>query len=203
MLEAVSTPELAVEITLQPIRRFGFDAAILFSDLTVAFTPMGAPFDIREGVGPVIHDPVRCPSDVGRLREIEPEEDLDFVLEAVRLLKSELTVPLIGLDVYKRQVFTSANGVRAVAERMQTLEIPTQRMTSRKLAVVGPSTGEVVEAQWRAPDAMPAEFVAEAICLLYTSDRLVGEVCDKYNTKKWFSINKDIGTGSALEIPGF
>ncbi|HWA84039.1 MAG TPA: uroporphyrinogen decarboxylase family protein, partial [Fimbriimonadaceae bacterium] len=59
MLEAVSTPSVAAEITLQPIRRFGFDAAILFSDLTVAFTPMGAPFEIQEGVGPVIFDPVR------------------------------------------------------------------------------------------------------------------------------------------------
>src|SRR5580698_6511996 len=54
MLEAVSTPDIAVEATLQPIRRFGFDAAILFSDLTVPFTPMGAPFDIKEGVGPVV-----------------------------------------------------------------------------------------------------------------------------------------------------
>jgi uroporphyrinogen decarboxylase len=96
MLETVSTPDLAAEATLQPIRRFGFDAAILFSDLTVPFTPMGAPFDIKEGVGPVVHDPVRTPADLDRLRLFEPEEGLPFVLETIRILKGELDVPLIG-----------------------------------------------------------------------------------------------------------
>lgn len=96
MLEAVSNPDLAIEITLQPIRRFGFDAAILFSDLTVAFTPMGAPFEIKEGVGPVVFDPVRCQADIQRLHRFEIEEGLGFVLESIRGLKRELKVPLIG-----------------------------------------------------------------------------------------------------------
>ena len=96
MLETIRTPELATEITLQPIRRFGFDAAILFSDLTVPFTPMGAPFEIKEGVGPVIEHPVRNWDDLRSLRTIEPEADLPFVLETIRLLRSELKVPLIG-----------------------------------------------------------------------------------------------------------
>lgn len=96
MLQAVSTPDIAVEATLQPIRRYGFDAAILFSDLTVAFTPMGAPFEIKEGVGPVIHAPVRHESDLNRLHRFEPEEGLSFVMETIRRLKSELKVPLIG-----------------------------------------------------------------------------------------------------------
>jgi uroporphyrinogen decarboxylase len=96
MLETIRIPELATEITLQPIRRFGFDAAILFSDLTIPFTPMGADFDIKEGVGPVIERPVRTPADLQRLRAIQPEEDLPFVLETIRQLKQELTVPLIG-----------------------------------------------------------------------------------------------------------
>jgi uroporphyrinogen decarboxylase len=90
------TPDIAVEATLQPIRRFGFDAAILFSDLTVPFTPMGAPFDIREGVGPVVHDPIRSEADLKRLRAFDPAEGLPFVLETIRQLKSELKVPLIG-----------------------------------------------------------------------------------------------------------
>lgn len=96
MLEAVSTPDIAVEATLQPIRRFGFDAAILFSDLTVPFTPMGAPFDIKEGVGPVVENPIRTEADVKRLRLFEPEGGLPFVLETIRILKDELRVPLIG-----------------------------------------------------------------------------------------------------------
>jgi uroporphyrinogen decarboxylase len=96
MLEAVSTPEIAVEATLQPIRRFGFDAAILFSDLTMPFTPMGAPFEIKEGVGPVVEDPVRNAKDFERLHTFEIEEGLPFVLETIRLLKKELKVPLIG-----------------------------------------------------------------------------------------------------------
>jgi len=96
MLEAVSSPEISAEATLQPIRRFGFDAAILFSDLTVPFTPMGAPFDIKEGVGPVVEHPIRCEADLGRLRLFEPEGGLHFVLETIRILKGELKVPLIG-----------------------------------------------------------------------------------------------------------
>ncbi len=96
MLEAVSTPEIAIEATLQPIRRFGFDAAILFSDLTVPFTPMGAPFEIKEGVGPVVHEPVRNAEDFKRLTPFDPEEGLPFVMETIRGLKRELAVPLIG-----------------------------------------------------------------------------------------------------------
>lgn len=96
MLESVNTPEIAVEATLQPIRRYGFDAAILFSDLTVPFTPMGAPFEIKEGVGPVIFEPVRTSEDLGRIHLFEPEEGLPFVLETIRELKKQLDVPLIG-----------------------------------------------------------------------------------------------------------
>jgi len=96
MLEAVSTPEIAVEATLQPIRRFGFDAAILFSDLTVPFTPMGAPFEIKENVGPVVERPVRTREDLAALHNFDPEEGLPFVMESIRLLVRELKVPLIG-----------------------------------------------------------------------------------------------------------
>lgn len=96
MLETIQSPELATEITLQPMRRFGFDAAILFSDLTIPFTPMGAPFEIKEGVGPVIGRPVRTEEDLRALRPIQAEEDLPHILETIRLLKKELSVPLIG-----------------------------------------------------------------------------------------------------------
>jgi uroporphyrinogen decarboxylase len=90
------TPELAVEVTLQPIRAFEFDAAILFSDLLVPLAPMGIPFDFHKGEGPVIEAPVRSAGDVAALRRFEPREELGFALEAIRLLRRELQVPLIG-----------------------------------------------------------------------------------------------------------
>jgi uroporphyrinogen decarboxylase len=96
MLEAVSRPDIAVEATLQPIRRFAFDAAILFSDLTVPFTLMGAPFEIKENVGPIIFDPVREEADLDRIHRFDPEEGLPFVMETIRTLKKQLDVPLIG-----------------------------------------------------------------------------------------------------------
>jgi uroporphyrinogen decarboxylase len=96
LLEIVRTPELAVEVTLQPIRRFGFDAAILFSDLLVPLEPLGIPFSFAEGEGPRIEKPVRSRADIEALREVEPRESMPFTLEAIRLLRRELDVPLIG-----------------------------------------------------------------------------------------------------------
>ncbi|HLJ57779.1 MAG TPA: uroporphyrinogen decarboxylase family protein, partial [Chthonomonadaceae bacterium] len=71
MMELCTTPELAAEVTLAPLRRFDFDAAILFSDLTIPFTPMGAPFVLQEGKGPIVESPIRCIDDVRRLHLIE------------------------------------------------------------------------------------------------------------------------------------
>jgi uroporphyrinogen decarboxylase len=96
LLELCLTPELAVEVTLQPIRAFGFDAAILFSDLLVPLAPMGIPFDFQKGEGPVVERPVRTAADVAGLRRFEPREELRVVLDAVRALGRELRVPLIG-----------------------------------------------------------------------------------------------------------
>lgn len=95
MLELCKTPELATQVTLQPLR-LGFDAAILFADILLPLEPMGAPFEFAKGEGPVIHAPVTSKSDVERLRVIEPEEGLGYVLDAIRMLKKELKVPLIG-----------------------------------------------------------------------------------------------------------
>jgi len=72
------------------------DAAILFSDIMVPVAAMGFDVDIRDGVGPIVADPIRSTQDVLRLRPLEPETDVPFVLEAVRLLRKELLVPLIG-----------------------------------------------------------------------------------------------------------
>jgi uroporphyrinogen decarboxylase len=95
-LTLTKTPDLAAEVTLQPIRRFGMDAAILFSDIMTPIEAMGAP--LRFEVGPVVDPPIRTPAAVDRLRVPEPEESVPFVLETVRILASELPadVPLIG-----------------------------------------------------------------------------------------------------------
>lgn len=95
ILEVCRTPELATEVTLQPVRRLGVDAAILFSDIVIPLAPLGIDLDIKEGVGPVISNPVRGLDDVRRLRSLE-ESDIDFVIETVTNLKRELTVPLVG-----------------------------------------------------------------------------------------------------------
>jgi uroporphyrinogen decarboxylase len=90
------TPELAAEVTLQPVRRHGVDAAILFSDIVVPLAAIGVDVEIQPGVGPVVAQPVRSAGDVRRLRPLDAGEDMPELAETVRLLCSELDVPLIG-----------------------------------------------------------------------------------------------------------
>jgi uroporphyrinogen decarboxylase len=98
LLEICAEPELAVAVTLQPVDVIDVDAAILFSDLLVPFTPMGLSFDFVKGEGPSIDNPIRSAADVNRLRRFEPRQALKHVLETIRLLRKELEgrVPLIG-----------------------------------------------------------------------------------------------------------
>lgn len=98
LLDLCRTPELAAEVTLQPLRRLEVDAAILFSDLLLPLEPMGIPFDFVKGEGPSIERPLRSVADLGKVRRFDPSRELEYVLEAVRLAKRELSarVPLIG-----------------------------------------------------------------------------------------------------------
>lgn len=96
LLEICRTPELAVEVTLQPVSRFDVDAAILFSDLLVPLEPLGIAFDFIPGEGPHIENPIRSHADIEALRPVEPRESLAFTLDAIRMLRAELDVPLIG-----------------------------------------------------------------------------------------------------------
>ncbi len=96
MLESCAMPELVTEITLQPVRRHGVDAAIYFSDIVVPVKAVGFDIDIKPGVGPVAPDPVRELADLGRLRPLEPG-DVSYVTEAIGMLTAELgATPLIG-----------------------------------------------------------------------------------------------------------
>jgi len=96
MLEACRTPELIFEITMQPVRRHGVDAAILFSDIVVPLAAAGVDVDIRPGVGPVVAKPVVALEDVAAIRLLHAD-DIRFVADAVGLLVRELgATPLIG-----------------------------------------------------------------------------------------------------------
>jgi uroporphyrinogen decarboxylase len=97
LLELCKTPELACQVTLQPLR-LGVDAAILFADILLPLEPMGAPFEFAKGEGPIVHEPIRSRAQIDALRVIEPTEGLGYVLDAVRGIKKELAgkVPLIG-----------------------------------------------------------------------------------------------------------
>jgi uroporphyrinogen decarboxylase len=96
ILDAVRVPELAAELTLQPVRRYGVDAAILYSDIVVPVAAIGFGVDVKAGVGPVIEHPFRRPADLERLRPLAPDQDTPWVQETIRLLVKELKVPLIG-----------------------------------------------------------------------------------------------------------
>ena len=97
ILQAIRDPDLATEVTLQPVRRYGVDAAILYSDIVVPVEAIGFGVDIEPGVGPVVAEPFRSRADLARLRPLEPDVDCPWVAQTVRQLVAELDdVPLIG-----------------------------------------------------------------------------------------------------------
>ncbi|MBI5379516.1 MAG: uroporphyrinogen decarboxylase [Nitrospirae bacterium] len=98
LLDLCKTPDLAAQVTLQPIDRLGVDAAILFADILLPLEPMGIRLAFVKNEGPKIFNPIRTADDVKALRPVAPEEDLRYVLETVRLVRRELNgkVPLIG-----------------------------------------------------------------------------------------------------------
>ena len=96
MLKACTTADVITELTLQPLRRFAVDAAILFSDIVVPLRAVGLDVDIKPGVGPVVGKPFRGEEDLSRLRALEPG-DVPYITDAVRMLVAELgATPLIG-----------------------------------------------------------------------------------------------------------
>jgi uroporphyrinogen decarboxylase len=98
LLDICKAPELATEVTLQPVNRLDVDAAILFSDLLLPLAPIGIPFEFVKGEGPLIRAPIQSADDIARLKRCEPREALGHVLETIRLVRHELDgqVPLIG-----------------------------------------------------------------------------------------------------------
>jgi uroporphyrinogen decarboxylase len=98
ILDLCHTPELAAQVTLQPVERLGVDAAIVFADILLPFEPLGLGLSFAAGEGPHIANPLSRQADVERLPRVDPEADLGYVLEAVRLARAALptNIPLIG-----------------------------------------------------------------------------------------------------------
>lgn len=98
LVEICRDPALCTEVTLQPVEHIGVDAAILFADILLPLDPMGAPFHFGAGEGPIIETPVRTRADVDRLRALENAEGLEYVMNAIRAIRTALggRVPLIG-----------------------------------------------------------------------------------------------------------
>ena len=98
LLDICRSPDLATEVTLQPVEAIEVDAAILFSDLLLPLEPLGLPFDFVKGEGPQLECPIDSPADIDRLKMFEPREALGFVLEAIGQIQRALDgrIPLIG-----------------------------------------------------------------------------------------------------------
>ena len=107
LFEVCNQPELCAEVTLQPVRRHGVDAAVMFADIMLPVVGMGVDVELVENVGPVISKPIASAADVERLRVPDPEEAVPFVLEAVRLVRAELD-PDQGLVGFAGGPFTVA-----------------------------------------------------------------------------------------------
>ncbi|HEX2222421.1 MAG TPA: uroporphyrinogen decarboxylase [Candidatus Limnocylindria bacterium] len=90
ILTLAKTPDLCAEVTLMPIAAFGVDAAVMFADIMLPLEPMGVRLEIQPEIGPIIHNPIRTAADVDTLRVIEPEAEVPFVLDAIRLVRREL-----------------------------------------------------------------------------------------------------------------
>ncbi len=97
-LTLCKTPELAAEVTIQPVDILKVDAAILFSDILIPIEAMGMKLEFSESKGPILYNPVRDNVSILRLRDIDPEEDVPFVADAIKLLVEQLEVPLIGFS---------------------------------------------------------------------------------------------------------
>jgi uroporphyrinogen decarboxylase len=129
-LTLCKTPELAAEVTIQPVDILKVDAAILFSDILVPIEPMGMKLEFSESKGPILYDPIRNDIAVSKLRRIKAEDDVPFVMETIKMLVKKLNVPLIGfsgapftLATYMIEGGSSKNYVNTKKMMYQTPEL--------------------------------------------------------------------------------
>src|SRR5262249_3496246 len=108
ILTLAKTPELSARVTLMPVSTFGVDAAVMFADIMLPLEPMGVSLEIQPDVGPIIHNPIRSRADVDRLRVVEPEEGVPFVLDAIKLVAKELSDGRAGVIGFSGSPYTLA-----------------------------------------------------------------------------------------------
>lgn len=145
-LTMVKTPELACQITLQPVEEFAPDAAIIFADILPILDAMGLSLQFINGDGPVINNPITSETDIDNLRAINPAEDLAYTLQAIRLTKLELAkrhVPLIGfsgapftLAYYAIEGISGATGIKTLSLMHKRADLWHRLMTKLRVAVI-------------------------------------------------------------------
>jgi uroporphyrinogen decarboxylase len=150
-LDLCKTPKLAAEVTLQPIRRFGFDAAILFSDLLVPLEAMGLEVQFTEQ-GPRLPLPLRTPADLSRIHKFDPAKETSFVLETIRLARADLDAsgtPLIGFAGAPFTVATYAIEGKTSKGFLETKGFFYRHPDEarRLLALIGEATADYLRAQ--------------------------------------------------------
>ena len=160
-------PEIAAEVTLQPVRRYGVDAAILFSDIVTPLEAIGVDLQIKPGVGPVIATPIRTAADLDVLRNFHPEVDAPWLAETVKLVVAELKVPLIG---FVGGPFTLASYlVEGGPSKTQT--------RTRALMLSDPSTWRrLLEASATSPSRPPTAQVAAGAGAVQVFDSWIGSL---------------------------
>ena len=131
-LELVQTPQLAAEVTLQPVRRFGFDAAVIFSDILIAAEAMGQGYRFREGGGIAMEFAIQSAADIDRLRPSQVTERLGYVADALRLVRTELgdATALLG---FAGSPWTLANYMLEGGSREQPLRAKQLFFSDRRL----------------------------------------------------------------------
>lgn len=153
-LKLCKTPELACEVTLQPINRFDLDAAILFSDILTIPDAMGLGLSVDEGIGPRFSNPVRSKEDVYKLSAPDPETDLKYVMDAVRLVRAELDgrVPLIGFagSPWTLATYMVEGGGSKDFSTVKTMMFDQPETTHRLLGTLTQSVVAYLSAQVRA-----------------------------------------------------
>ncbi len=194
--EMCKTPELAVEVTLQPLRRMEIDAAILFSDILVPLEAMGSAIEFHEGRGPVVDRPIRSAADLETLHVIEAEEAVPFVMDAIRILRRELEgkVPLIG---FSGAPFTLASyliegGGSKQYQHVKTLMYANPEIYHKLMAMISDTVISYLKAQIEAGAQIVQLFDSWVGCLgpldyqeyVFPYNRKIFDALDAYDVPK-------------------
>jgi uroporphyrinogen decarboxylase len=151
LLNLFTTPELACEITLQPVKRFPLDAAILFSDILTIPHALGLGLEFVDGEGPQLAKPVRAAADIARLGRVDPETDLGYVMETIRLTRSALAgqLPLIGFagSPWTLAAYMVEGGSSPTHSRVKGLMFERPQSMHQLLAIVAESVTTYLNAQ--------------------------------------------------------